>query len=341
MDYGDLLKRGWNITWNHKYLWWLGFLAALGGSAGSGGGSGGGSNFSFPSGSGSSSPTTGTGSGDLPFDEAQIEQFFEGFSNNGDVLAGVGIAFVALFACLFLFFIVMWFVRLAAEAGLIHAASEINDGQKTSFGSAFGHGRGHMGTLFVVNLILQGPIILIGLLFACAAVMLIGGSTGAGSADAMAAAGGTVAFVAICFACLLIPYGLIVQLMYPIAQRGVVLKNMGAMESVRHAWAVLKANVGEMLLLGIISWFMMLVFGIASALVALPILFATFAPVIISFINSETLSVGLSILAGGGVLLAMIVGSFVSAIMVVMRSSTFTLAYLEMMGRMKLATVVE
>ena len=29
MDYGEIITRAWNITWKNKFLWVLGFLAAL------------------------------------------------------------------------------------------------------------------------------------------------------------------------------------------------------------------------------------------------------------------------------------------------------------------------
>jgi len=31
IDIMDTLQRGWRLTWNNKWLWLLGFLAALGG----------------------------------------------------------------------------------------------------------------------------------------------------------------------------------------------------------------------------------------------------------------------------------------------------------------------
>ena len=43
MDYGKLFRRGWEIVWQNKYLFILGFLAALGG----GGGGNSGSNFNY------------------------------------------------------------------------------------------------------------------------------------------------------------------------------------------------------------------------------------------------------------------------------------------------------
>src|SRR3989304_1144799 len=40
MDYADVLKRAWGITWKNKGLWILGILAACTGGGGGGGGSG-------------------------------------------------------------------------------------------------------------------------------------------------------------------------------------------------------------------------------------------------------------------------------------------------------------
>ena len=52
MDYGQLFRRGWEIVWQNKYLFVLGFLAALG--AGGNGGSG--INYDIPSSSTSAWP---------------------------------------------------------------------------------------------------------------------------------------------------------------------------------------------------------------------------------------------------------------------------------------------
>lgn len=43
IDYGKIIKRSWNITWNNKWLWVMGLVLAAFGGAGSSGGSGSGS----------------------------------------------------------------------------------------------------------------------------------------------------------------------------------------------------------------------------------------------------------------------------------------------------------
>jgi len=40
MNYGDLIRDSFRITWRNRYLWFFGFFAYLGTSGGGGGGSG-------------------------------------------------------------------------------------------------------------------------------------------------------------------------------------------------------------------------------------------------------------------------------------------------------------
>ena len=93
MDYGDLLKTAWVVTWRHKYLWVLG-LFALGGGA---------SPLSCGS---NSSFQTSTSSGSGTVDVADF------FSRHWAVLA-------ALALLLLLVGFVWAILSLIAEAGLI------------------------------------------------------------------------------------------------------------------------------------------------------------------------------------------------------------------------------
>lgn len=325
MDYGDLLKRGWRITWNNKWLWILGFLAALGGNSSSGGG--GNSNFGV--------------SGDNSFfNEGNMSpEAMEGFENfgrmieSGEFMASLGAIFFVAICCLFLFFFIMWFVRLVAEAGLIQAAVDIEYGEKTTFQKAFSDGSQYMGKFFGLNVILWiVPIVIF---------LIIGGI----AAAAVASGGEDMAFLFICLVpliCLFIPYSIIVSLLYPIAQRGVVLQKLGVMDSLRHGWEILKANVGEVLLIALIFFAVSIGFGIVAAVVVVPVLLATVFPAGYNFFTSgpQAVSSALIALAVGGVILSIILGSIVNAVMITFRSSTFTLAYLQFTGKAKVETVV-
>lgn len=119
MDYGKLFRRGWEIVWQNKYLFILGFLAALGG--GSGGNSGGNFNYSVP----------GPGGSDVPAETfAEITQFWTQY---GGLILGL----VCFF---FILGIVFWLIRLAAVGGLIESVDRIEAGEKMSFGKAFSAG---------------------------------------------------------------------------------------------------------------------------------------------------------------------------------------------------------
>ncbi len=73
---------------------------------------------------------------------------------------------------------------------------------------------------------------------------------GAGaSMDSNALAGllGTAGFVFLCLLCLLIPLTLVLNLIYAFAYRGIVLRDMAVMDSIRHGWRVVRENVLEAL----------------------------------------------------------------------------------------------
>ncbi|MEM7800163.1 MAG: hypothetical protein AAF633_13300 [Chloroflexota bacterium] len=73
MDYGKIFQRGITIVWEHKFLWILGFLAAIGGSSASATNNAQfNTNFNFP--------TSGGGSSDFNEEdfEAEAEAFFRG-----------------------------------------------------------------------------------------------------------------------------------------------------------------------------------------------------------------------------------------------------------------------
>ena len=69
MDYGDIIKRSWRITWRYKALWVLGIFAGVsgcqagGGSGGNSGGSGGNSFQQFGDGFSTASGSSGSWTG--------------------------------------------------------------------------------------------------------------------------------------------------------------------------------------------------------------------------------------------------------------------------------------
>ncbi|WP_420627912.1 DUF7544 domain-containing protein [Candidatus Leptofilum sp.] len=312
MDFGKLFRRGWEVVWQNKFLFILGFLAALGGSGG--GSSGGNFNYNIPSSSTSTEP----------FPPEIIDQFNSFWADFGGLVLGLG-------CFLFILGIVFWLIRLAAQGGLIEAVDRIEAGEKMSFGSAFSAGVARIGGLVGLNLLLNLPFILFGLVigggFAFVGFSLF--QEGGNMTEAMA---GTISILAICgglLACLLVPLGLIVTFLQPFAQRGLVIKQLGVMDSIRHGWDVLRQNLGDILLLGIAFFVLGILVGFVSLFVMVPLAFLAAGPVLFDLFQGNQIDFGMSdivLLAFGGICLGL-AGAAINSILTAYRSATVTLAY--------------
>lgn len=327
MDYGDIFKRGFLHTWNNKFLYILGFLAALGGSAG-------GSNFNFqstgnfnPGGFGRGGGFSGSGDIEDIFAEMGREFGFDP-SNFESMIAGIIGTVFAVVCILVIIKVVLWFVRLIAEAGMIQAVSDLETGVKTNFQKAFADGRPFMLRFFMANLIIYGIPILIMLVATGFVAVPIAFSNGNFEEGIF------LWFIpVICLICLFIPYSFAVSLIYPIAQRGIIFKGMEVMEALKYGWNVLKEKPTEILLLAVMYVVIGFIIGIVSAIAFIPILLASGWPVIAAFINGSTPGVGAFSLLGVGVLIAIIVAAIINSIYVSFRSASFTLAYLQLEGK--------
>lgn len=307
MDYGQLLKDAWQLVWNHKFLLVLGFLAALGsGTANS-------NNFTYDFSGDEFSPQF--------FD--QLDLFWAAFA---PILMGL-ICFGIFLA------IILWLVRLTAQAGLISAADRISSGEKVSLGQALGAGIGKLGRMIGIQLILYGPFILLALVLAALSVLMVGAAVGyevSNASDALepilASIGIVIACVALLF-CVLAPLLLVVAIILPFAQRAAVLEDMGVTASLGRAWWMIRNNLGEVAILVLLVVALGIGFGIAVAIIMLPLAGLLFAPMVIGLINDGTLGTGnVAALVCGGLALA-ILGAFLNALWTTYRSTTMTLAY--------------
>ncbi len=308
MDYMGTLRRGWEIAWNNKWLWILGFLAALGG----GGSFGSSSNYSV-------------GSGDVSGTPPNITPEM--------MSAIIGGAFLIL--CIaFIVGILLWLVSLASRGGLITAVSELDHGQKTRFGTAFRQGWRRVLPLVGMTLVLYAvPIILAIILiigFAGSVISAVAAGT-SGNSDALSALLGTAGVVFLCLLCLLVPLSIVLSLIYPFAYRGMMLQNMGVMDSIRHGWAVLRSHLGDILVLGLIFFVIGFVLGlIAAGIFGLLGLGSGLFGALMSGQQPTSAQIAAAVV---GSLVAAVVFAIVSAIFTAWRSATFTLAYEQWTGK--------
>lgn len=308
MDYVATLRRGWELTWNNKWLWLLGFLAALG----SGGSFGNSSNYSVDSGDLSGTP--GSISPEL-----------------GVALAGGALVLLCI---AFIIGILLWLVSLASKGGLITAVADLDRGQDTRFGTAFRQGWRKVLSLVGMTLLLYSVVIILGIILAIGFAGTLAAAIAAGTSgdsDALAGLLGTAGVVFLCLLCLLIPLSLILSLIYPFAYRGMMLRNMGVVESIRHGWAVLRANLGHILLLGLIFFVIGIVIGLISAAIIGLLGFSTgLFGALMSGTEPTTAQIVAAIV---GFLATAVVFAIISAIVTAWRSATFTLAYEQWTGK--------
>jgi len=212
--------------------------------------------------------------------------------------------------------------------------SELDRGQTSSFGRAFRQGWRKVLPLVGMTLLLFSVVIILAIIlgvgFAGTAVAAF--SAGAAmDSDALAGIAGTAGLVFLCLLCLLIPLSLVLSLIYPFAYRGIMLRDMRVVDSIRHGWRVLRDNLGEILLLGliffVIGFIISLVAGGIMALVGISS--GMFSLMMTGGEWTTTQIVG----AGVGMLAAFVIFAIISAIVTAWRSATFTLAYERWTGK--------
>ncbi len=258
MDYLDILKRAWNITWKYKALWVLGFFAGASGTTSSGGSS----NYS-------------TGSGDYTGGGAQFDQAYRtafDFAQDNVVLIAVlaGLAVVVI--------IVLWVVSIAAQGGLVHGANEAAADRPVSLRASWGVGFARWGRTFMIGLVLGLPLLfVIGLLVGILLTAGIGGAL-TGEEGAAIALGGVCFLLPILFVAI-VAGSLIVGILYQLALRYGVIEDRTFGQAIAQGWADLWAKRGAW-----VFWLVMLLpgiaFGVAVFLLMLPFIVGMVALVI-------------------------------------------------------------
>lgn len=324
MDWGYLLRRSWEIIWNNKFMFLLGFLAALGAG---GGGNGGGRmpGFSFDQ---SDFET-------LPFQTpgpaiAQLMRFWEQFG----LLIILGVSLAVILG------VVFWLVRLTAQGGLINAAARLDAGETVTFREALGFGFGKLGRLLGINVLMYGVFFVLGVVAAALTITTAGAGMmqamqgNVGESEALLGGLGLLLACLGLFTCLLLPLLLVVTVVYPFAQRAAILEDRGVIDSIRRGWDVVRANLGDVVILVVLFLVIGILYGFAAALVLLPVGLVSFIPGILRIVGSPG-SIGVIevLLLGVGGLVVGLLAAVLNSILISFRSTAVTLAYQQFTGK--------
>ncbi len=306
-NFGEVITRAWQITWKYKILWIFGILASC--SRGGGGGSSGGSAASGGS----------EGSGYSPFDTGEAGRVFEQI---GEWLTSNWWAIVLVVLGFLLLVLLTVFLGTIGRIGLIRGTLQAEEGaERLSFGELF---RGSMpffwrvfGLTFLIGLIAMlffMPLMLFGILTAGVGFLCL-----------------------LPLICLLIPVSIAIYLIVELANVAIVRENLKLWEGFRRGWELVRANVGTIIVIGLILWVITFVIGLAFAIPALII----FLPSVLVFAAGDGQSFTPLIIGGLCFTLFLPVMILAGGILNTFTGVSWTLTYMRLTGKPDEATLIE
>lgn len=318
-NFVDLLKRSFALWWRVKLLWPLGMLAAL---VGYGDATVGG-NFNV------SQQFSADSEADLPpwardLAESPLVQAF--IANPWPYIIGV-IGFVLVWA------LVAALVGALAHGALIRVADVADQGYAASLGDGLRVGAARVAPLFLINLILALPVLVVVLGIAAvvgfSVVRLIASSEGgAGPSNP----GALIASLLGLFFCvfgvivLLWVVGLVLGVWARLAQRACVIEARGPIASLGRGWRLIVRNLG----LTLLTWLLQGVLGgIVGFLLAIPAVALAF-PLLLSVAQGGALPVGLIVAL---VLYAIVASVTVGGLLTAFNSTMWTVVYRAFVAR--------
>ena len=209
MRYENLLTRSFRILRHKPWLWPLALLAGLTSSGGGGGGGGGGGSF-----------TRGRGGAGAP-DLSWLPQWF---ADRAGLFIEIGIVVLVVALAWFL-------ISCVASGALVGAVARIDAGEPVGFGAAWRMGSAAFGRVLLFKLLVL--VLLVGPVFLLPIPILVGALGGSRGA----LAGLLLSFpLAIAYFC----WALFITWLAELGLRACVLKGLGAVASLREAYALLK-----------------------------------------------------------------------------------------------------
>ena len=267
MDYGEVIKNAWKITWKFKVLWIFGILASCGQSRGS--------SFNFNNsfqnnGNGFSNSTP-----NLP--PAMMDQLYRfAYLFNNPTFIWKFVAVVLAVACIIV--LVEIFLGTIGRIGLIKGSAEADAGaEKLSFGGLWKESTPYFWRVFWLSFLIGAPfaIAIIGVAIGFVVAMIPLASNNSNMA------GFLILLPVLCvLLCVILILGIVISFIVTQAERAIVLENKSVLDGFRRGWEVLTKNLGPIL----IVWLITAAIGFVAAIViALPLL-VVLVPLIIAFI---------------------------------------------------------
>jgi hypothetical protein len=313
MDFGATVSRAFKLVRQNRVLWLLGFLTALGGAANA---FGNGSRTiwrmdarDFP-----------TGMPGIPM------QMPDWMMRPGLFAAGIGTLIVFVFVLGLAFYV----IGLIARGGLIKGVQLIEAEGKTAFKPAWSAGIAKFWSLLGLTLLLFLPFIVIGvvalIVIATSGVAMFAPMMGGNTMpqNSIIAGGIVIVLLVLTIGCAAAVYGLIALGLQTLGERAIMLDNLPVMAALRKAWVLLKAQLGNIILLALIVFLIDLVVGVVTGLVVA----ALFIPTAVTMMGTtQTLQTTSLVLGVLGFIAAVLISAVIGSVFTAFNSAVWTLAY--------------
>lgn len=298
MPYWFIVTRSFRIAWDHRYLWLLALFA---------GESGGGGSFSYSQ--GFSGNRSGSGAPKFPFTQ---QQFSSWLSDHAGLLVAAAIVSVVLAVALFI-------LAAACEGALVRASAEHDAERPFSLSWAWRTGLSTLGLIIRFRLLLIAlalPAVIVTFLLVFGFVFAI-----LNHAVAIAVILGVIGF----FVFLLVfVYVIYLGFLDRLGTRAAVLEQLSALGAIVRGHRLLRARLGRVLLV----WLLSIAVGIGVGIAATVIAGIAAIPLIVGVIGlvSSSSSGWWGLIVFGLIIeipVALVVGGFISA----QASTYWTLAF--------------
>lgn len=319
MDYGKILARAFEITYKYRALWLFGFLLALFGGEG-------GSSFNPGNFSGSGSSSTGgdrfrgDGFPSLPPNFAQY----------------ITVIIIAVACIVLIWFVLTILARFLSRGALIGLVQELEvDGTTPTVRRGFSIGSSRFWQLLGISIIINLPLMIFSFAVILLAVLPILVSVipmiSRGSRDAAGGilAGGIVTSIAfLCCAVLcLMAISLVIRPFFEFIVRVCVVEKRGVIDSIRDGYRMVRANLGNVVILYLLVIGISIGFGILMIPVSLLLIGIPIGIGVVVYVLSN--SIVPTLIVGGLIGIPFILGLiFISGLYHVFESTVWTEGYL-------------
>jgi hypothetical protein len=261
MDYGRLLRRAWEIIWQHKFLILLGVLVALSGVSNTSS-----SGYRFDRQDFSFDRPFPRDFEDLPQFEIPQAPELPGLPRNLGLPIAVGGALLLIIVGIAIVVgLGLWAVSTLARGGLIAGVNAIEGGGASSFGDAFRAGWQNGWRLLGIGLLPAIPGLILFIAGLGLSGVLLAGSQLLGARTLLPAGIGIISIFGM-LACIALPFALVLGLIRNFAERACMLEDLGVFAAYRRAWQVLTGNLGEAILLFLIQIGISIALGLLMAM---------------------------------------------------------------------------